>query len=75
MIPGETIRSGAPRTCPECGIMPPFGVCHSSAGYYIGTYCECGPYSRETEYFKSEIDAKMALIKFRLTGILDKERY
>jgi hypothetical protein len=75
MLPRETIRSGAPRTCPECGIMPPFRVYHSPAGYYIGTYCDCGPYSRETDYFKTEEQAWLALHKFQSTGVLDKERY
>ena len=23
----------------------------SAAGYYIGTYCGCGPYSRESGYY------------------------
>lgn len=61
MIPGETIASGAPETCPDCKVTPSLKVLRSHAGYYIGTFCNCGPYSREPEYFRSEEDALGAL--------------
>lgn len=48
MLPGETIRSGAPEFCPECETRAKLGVYKSAAGYYIGTHCECGPYTRES---------------------------
>ena len=51
MVPGETILSGAPDTCPECGSKLVFEILQSAAGYYIGTMCECGPYSRESGYY------------------------
>jgi hypothetical protein len=51
MLPGETIASGGASTCPDCGVIPKLQVCSSPAGYYIGTYCNCGPYSRESEYY------------------------
>ena len=54
MIPGETILSDAPDTCPDCKQKLKFQVCQSNAGYYIGTQCCCGPYSRETGYFDKE---------------------
>lgn len=53
MLQGETILSGAPVRCPECNTytgIGVFSVLKSSAGYYVGTFCKCGPYSRETEY-------------------------
>lgn len=53
-LPGETLYRGAPQTCPDCGVKVNLGVLHSPAGYYIGTVCGCGPYSRESGYFKSE---------------------
>ena len=54
MLPGETILSGAPSTCPECGREVQFQVCQSAAGYYIGTMCDCGPYTRESDYMHRE---------------------
>lgn len=61
MMPGETIFSGASETCPDCGIKPELQVCQSPAGFYLGTYCDCGPYSRETNYFKTRKEAERAL--------------
>ena len=29
----------------------PLDVCHSASGYYIGTYCDAQPYTRESEQF------------------------
>jgi hypothetical protein len=43
---GETIYSGAPGTCEDCGVELVPGVHRSAAGFYIGTWCDCGPYSR-----------------------------
>jgi len=60
-IPGETIATGAARTCSECGVTPELNVYFTPAGYYIGTYCDCGPYSRESEYYKSRKEALDAL--------------
>jgi len=58
MLPGETIASGASPTCPECGVSVRMGIYHSPAGYYIGTYCNCGPYSRETGYYPTREKAQ-----------------
>jgi len=51
MLPGETIRSGAPATCDLCEFELQMEVLSSNAGYYIGTRCDCGPYSRESGYY------------------------
>ena len=48
VLQGETISTGAPETCPDCSTKVKLGVYRSAAGYYIGTYCKCGPYSRES---------------------------
>jgi hypothetical protein len=32
-------------------------VLRSKAGYYVGTWCECGPVSRETGYYKTMEEA------------------
>jgi hypothetical protein len=61
MIDKETLANDAPRICSECQEEPQLGVYMSAAGYYVGTYCGCGPYSRESGYFASEEDAKSAL--------------
>ena len=61
MIPGETIASGAPDTCPDCQVKVKLEVLMSGAGYYIGTRCNCGPYSRESEYYKNREVASAAL--------------
>lgn len=52
-LEGETIGTGASPRCPDCNTMSATGVYSSMAGYYIGTWCECGPYSRESGYYTS----------------------
>ena len=61
MIPGETIASGADPTCDECKLTVVLSVYRSNAGWYIGTYCNCGPYSRESGYYHTKEDAENAL--------------
>ncbi len=61
VMPKETILLGGERTCPDCGVTPEIGVYHSPAGYYVGTYCNCGPYSRESGYYKTQSLALAAL--------------
>jgi hypothetical protein len=61
MFPGETITSGAPNSCPTCGLKMQFEVLSSPAGYYIGTQCDCGPYSRESGYFITRAATEYAL--------------
>lgn len=63
MLAGETLLSGAPKTCSECGVMPELKVHMSNAGYYIGTRCDCGPYSRESGYYKTRELAEAAFKK------------
>lgn len=67
MFPGETISTGAAKTCKDCKETPEFKVYASpgGAGYYIGTYCRCGPYSRESDYFKSRDAADAALASWK----------
>jgi hypothetical protein len=61
MFPGETIASGAPDICPDCGTKLSLQVLRSAAGFYIGTQCDCGPYSRESDYFESRDSAETSL--------------
>lgn len=58
MKQGETIVTGAPDTCPDCHEKLVPKVCHSNAGYYIGTWCKCGPYLRESDYYHKREDAE-----------------
>lgn len=58
---GETIATGAPSTCPECKKELKNEVLRSAAGYYIGTRCNCGPYSRESGYYPTREKAEEAL--------------
>jgi len=61
VLRGETISTGAPKTCPQCGVTPALKVCKSAAGYYIGAWCRCGPYSRESFYYPRKDLAEAAL--------------
>lgn len=63
MLPGETIHSGASDKCPDCDTKLVEEVLQSNAGYYIGTRCCCGPYSRESHYYKTREDAQKDLDK------------
>lgn len=66
MLTGETIRTGAPSVCPTCGISLVLDVHRSAAGYYVGTYCDCGPYSRESHYYPDHDSAFTALTTFNV---------
>lgn len=62
MFPGETIHTGASDTCEGCNVKVKLKVMHSGAGYYIGTECDCGPYTRESDYYKTHAQAAAALM-------------
>jgi len=52
--------------CDECGEPMPLDVQKSAAGYYIGRFCgQCGPWSRESGYFKSEEEARKELEMYK----------
>lgn len=64
MVKGETVATGAPRKCEDKGCPGAEGpkVCSSAAGHYIGYWCDgCGPWSRESGYFRTREDAQAAL--------------
>ena len=61
VMKGETITTGAPNVCPDCKTITPFKVLQSGAGYYIGTMCQCEPYSRESGYYTTRKKAEEAL--------------
>ena len=59
-IHGETIATDAAPRCDDCGRMPRLDVYESRAGFYIGTFCGCGPYSRESGYYPTVEAARAA---------------
>lgn len=60
-MPGETLATGAPAVCPECGHHVELQVHRGGAGFYVGSWCECGPYTRESGYYRSRAAAELAL--------------
>lgn len=52
-LPGETIADGTTARCEDCGKMPKLDVYRSAAGFYIGPHCNCGPYTRESGYYRT----------------------
>jgi len=59
-LPGETI--GKDKAICDCNKVLELSVLRSNAGYYIGFSCnECGPYSRESGYYKKATEAAKAL--------------
>lgn len=61
MMNGETILTGAAPKCADCGTILVPQVCRSAAGYYVGTWCLCGPYSRESGYYPTREAAQADL--------------
>lgn len=59
----------------ECGVKMPLEVLHSFAGYYLGYACgQCGPYGRETDYYKTRVIAQAELDKIMMGQKIDGER-
>ena len=60
-LPGECVYA-TQTVCYECQAVLDIEVLCSAAGYYIGFFCpNCGPYSRESGYYRSREDAQRAL--------------
>jgi hypothetical protein len=47
--------------CEDCNELLTLKVCRSAAGYYVGTWCKCGPNSRESGYYRTPGEAEEAL--------------
>ena len=61
MLPGECIQKEE-TTCCDCKATLKLDVFRSAAGWYIGFFCfNCGPYSRESGYYKSQREAQWDL--------------
>jgi hypothetical protein len=61
MLDRETIMSGGSPYCTHCCNFAKFGIYESGAGFYVGSYCACGPFSRESCYYANETHVKIAL--------------
>ena len=64
MLPGETLASqclSQHAKCEDCKVELIPKVLRSAAGFYVGTFCNCGPYSRESGYYKTKEAADQAL--------------
>jgi len=44
-----------------CGGIPRIAVYRSGNGFYVGSWCRCGPYSRQSGYYSSRESAEVAL--------------
>lgn len=64
-LPGEIGHSF--ETCPDCGTVMVPQVCMSAAGYYIGTWCQCGPNSRESGYYRTRQAAQADLDRLEIS--------
>lgn len=56
----ETVTTGAPIRCDECNTVAELGIYQSGAGYYIGFWCNCGLYSKESGYYRTRKEAEKA---------------
>ena len=60
-LPGECVNDTR-TTCCDCQTVLDIDVQRSGAGYYIGFFCpRCGPYSRESGYYRTFAEASDAL--------------
>ena len=60
VLQGETIYRGAPDECEDCGTKLELKVLLTCV-YYVGTQCQCGPFSRETGYYATREEAEQVL--------------
>lgn len=67
VLPGEITGRKLHTQC-SCGKIIDLKLCRSAAGYYLGYTCpECGPYGRETGYYKDERTIQNALFLDKIT--------
>ena len=73
---GECICTGAPRICPKCKTEAQYDLAFlpRSRSVYIASYCRCGQYSRETEYFDTVQEGLENLELLKQTGNCAKLR-
>lgn len=57
----ETIPARADPGCATCQTRPEHAVYRSGAGFYVGRWCRCGPFSRDSVYYEMREEAEQAL--------------
>jgi hypothetical protein len=57
----DTIPARAERGCATCQTRPEPSVYRSGAGFYVGRWCRCGPFSRDSNYYETREQAEKAL--------------
>ena len=57
----DTIPARAERGCATCQTRPEPDVFRSGGGFYVGRWCRCGPFSRDSDYYEERPDAARAL--------------
>jgi hypothetical protein len=57
----RNIREHMGSCCDDCDTILEPKVMQSTAGFYVGTSCKCGPYSRESLYYGTEAEAQEVL--------------
>lgn len=65
MLPGECLMADAPSVCPNCQQVPRTSIHREDRGSWVQTWCDCGPYSRETDYLPSHEHAEAFLSAFQ----------
>jgi RNase P subunit RPR2 len=57
----KDLRKEAGSVCQDCKTVLVPKVMASAAGWYVGTSCKCGPYSRESIYYKTKEEVERLL--------------
>jgi len=74
MLPRETISNGADPICPDCGKEATWFVRSNGTSNCVATHCNCGMYSRETQYTISRQEAEDWLDKIN-SALLSGTQY
>lgn len=53
-----------PTNCPDCNLKLKPEVCRSAAGFYVGSNCNCGPYCRDSGYYRTSEQAEAACAEY-----------
>jgi RNase P subunit RPR2 len=57
----KDLRMEGGSVCQDCKTVLVPKVMSSAAGWYVGTSCKCGPYSRESAYYKTKEEVERLL--------------
>lgn len=71
VLPAEIAE---PDKCGDCDVELVRDVHMSGAGYYIGTWCKCGPYARLSDYFPTREAALAELVVWNTLDVRPSAR-